>query len=76
MVATPIAATPSESRQPIRLTGIAAALVVLGIVLFASPPSTRIWIAAVILVGALLYRGGDAAAFINKARVKIYGGKQ
>lgn len=57
-----------------RLTGVLAALVVLGIVMFAVPPSSRLWIAAVVVTMALLVKGGDAADILNTWRVKIYGG--
>ena len=56
-----------------RLTGVLAALVVLGVVLFALPPASRLPVAGVILAMALLTRGGDAAKIINSLRQKIYG---
>lgn len=55
------------------MTGVLAALVVLGVVLFALPPTARLWVAGVVVVMALLVKGGDAANIINAARVKIYG---
>jgi hypothetical protein len=58
----------------VRLTGVLAALVVVGVVLFALPPSSRLAVAGIILVMALLTRGGDAATIINRLRQKIYGG--
>ncbi len=61
------------SSKPVRLTGVLAALVILGIVLFALPPASRLWIAGVVVVMALLVRGGDTANIINQLRVKIYG---
>jgi hypothetical protein len=64
----------SPNPKPIRLTGVLAALVVLGIVMFAVPTQARLWIAAVVVVMALLVKGGDAANIINALRVKIYGG--
>ena len=42
--------------------------------MFASPPAARLWIAAVVVVMALLVKGGDAAKIINQLRVKVYGG--
>jgi len=56
------------------MTGVLVALVILGVVMFAVPPPTRLWIAGVVVVMALLTRGGDAAAIINSLRVKVYGG--
>jgi hypothetical protein len=69
-----LAASTASSPKPVRLTGVLAALVVLGIVMFSVPPTARLWIAAVVVVMALLVKGGDAAAIINRLRVKIYGG--
>lgn len=51
-----------------------AALVILGIVMFAVPPTARLWIAGVVVVMALLVKGGDAAKIIDQLRVKVYGG--
>ena len=68
------ASTPSATSKPTRLTGVLVALVILGVVLFALPPPSRLWVAGIILVMALLVKGGDAAALIDQARVKIYGG--
>ena len=62
------------SRRLRILTGVLVALVILGVVLFALPPTSRLWVAGVILVMALLVKGGDAAKLIDQARVKIYGG--
>ncbi len=56
-----------------RLTGVIAALVVLAIVIFSVPPTSRLWIAAVVVVMALLVKGGDAAKIIDQLRVKVYG---
>ena len=56
------------------MTGVLAALVVWGVVLYALPPTARLWTAGVIVVMALLIKGGDAAAIINQLRVKVYGG--
>ena len=67
-------ATTAPTNPPVRMTGVLAALVILGVVLFAVPPPTRLWIAGVVVVMALLTRGGDAAAIINSLRVKVYGG--
>jgi hypothetical protein len=61
------------SERPIRLTGVAVSLVVLGVVMFALPPSARLWVAGIVLTMALLVRGGDAAKFIEQARKRIYG---
>jgi len=63
----------TAAAKPVRLTGVFAALVVLGLVMFISPPTTRLWIAGVVVTMALLVKGGDAANIINAARVKIYG---
>ena len=65
---------PAAASKPTRLTGVLVALVILGVVLFALPPTSRLWVAGVILVMALLVKGGDAAKLIDQARVKIYGG--
>ena len=65
--------TAAAGSKPVRLTGILAALVVLGVVMFASPPAARLWIAAVVVVMALLVKGGDAAKIIDQLRVKVYG---
>jgi hypothetical protein len=59
--------------KPARLTGVLAALVVLGVVMFALPPTSRLWVAGVVVVMALLVRGGDAAKLIDEARKRIYG---
>lgn len=65
-------ATATPSTRPVRLTGVLVALVLLGIVLFAVPPASRLWIAGVVVVMALLVKGGDAANIINQLRAKIY----
>lgn len=62
------------SSKPVRLTGVLAALVVLGVVMFALPPTSRLWVAATVIVAALLVKGGDAAKIINEARRRVYGG--
>jgi hypothetical protein len=64
------------SLQPyaVKPLGLMAAIVVLGIVIFLSPPDTRLWIAGIVIVMALLQRGGDAAAIINGLTYRIYGG--
>jgi hypothetical protein len=67
-------ATAPSPKTGTRLTGVLVALVILGIVMFASPPPARLWIAAIVVVMALLARGGDAAAIINNLRQRIYGG--
>jgi len=67
-------ATGTAPTKPIKLTGVLAALVILGVVMFALPPKSRVWVAAVVVVMALLTRGGHAAKLIDQLRVKIYGG--
>lgn len=62
--------------KPTRLTGVLAALVILGIVLFALPPGSRLAVAGVVVVMALLVRGGDAANIINSLRQRVYGGEK
>ena len=54
-------------------TGLIAALIVLGLVLFISPPAARLWIAALVIVIALAARGKGAAAIIDNLRRTIYG---
>ena len=49
------------------------ALVILAIVMFAVPPTARLWIAAIVVVMALLVKGGDTANIINSLRRKVYG---
>lgn len=66
--------TSAARSKPIRLTGVAVALVVLGVVMFALPPSARVWVALIVVTMALLLRGGDAARIIDDARKRIYGG--
>ena len=66
-------AVTATGSKPVRLTGVLAALLILGVVMFAVPPGSRLAIAAVVVVGALLVRGGDAAEVIDALRVKIYG---
>jgi hypothetical protein len=56
------------------MTGVLVALVILGIVMFTLPPTGRLWVAGVVVVMALLVKGGDAAKIIDQLRVKIYGG--
>jgi hypothetical protein len=63
----------STGSKPVRLTGVLAALVVLGVVMFAIPPTSRLWVAGVVVVMALLVKGGDAAKLIDEARKRIYG---
>ena len=67
------ASTEPTVTRPIRLTGVLVALVVLAIVIFAVPPASRLWIAGVVIVMALLVRGGDAANLINSLRRRVYG---
>lgn len=69
MATAPTASSP----KPVRLTGVLAALVVLGVVLFALPPNARLAVAGVVVVMALLVRGGDAAKIIEQLRQKVYG---
>lgn len=66
------AASPGPPAK--RLTGVLAALVVLGVVLFALPPASRLWVAALVVVMALMVRGGDAANIINSLTKQVYGG--
>ena len=68
-----MAPSTAIATKPVRLTGVLAALVILGVVMFAVPPTSRLWIAAVVVVMALLVKGGDAANIINQLRVKVYG---
>jgi hypothetical protein len=65
--------TATTASKPARLTGVLAALVVLGVVMFALPPTSRLWVAGLVVVTALLVRGGDAAKLIDEARKRIYG---
>lgn len=65
--------TVTTGTKPVRITGVLAALVVLGIVMFAVPPTSRLWIAGVVVVMALLVKGGDAANIINGLRKKVFG---
>ena len=74
MAPATVTATAPTKPPATRLTGVLAALVVLGVVLFALPPGSRVWVAGVIIVMALLVKGGDAAALIDQLRVKVYGG--
>lgn len=41
--------------------------------MFALPPTARLWVASVVIVMALLVKGGDAARIIENLRQKIYG---
>ena len=68
-----MAPSTATSNKPVRLTGVLAALVVLGVVLFALPPNARLAVAGVVVVMALLVRGGDAAKIIEQLRQKVYG---
>lgn len=61
------------SGLPQPITGFAAALIVLGLVLFLSPPAARIWIALLVLVVAIAARGKAAAGIIDNLRRTIYG---
>lgn len=67
-------AVKSSRPAPVKPTGVLAALVILGVVLFALPPASRLWVAGIVVVMALLVKGGDAAILINQIRVKVYGG--
>lgn len=58
--------------QPV--TGLVAALIVLGIVLFVSPPAARLWIVAIVIVMAIAARGKSAAGIIDGLRRRLYGG--
>lgn len=69
-----MAPSTDKAVKPVRLTGVLAALVVLGVVMFAAPPTSRLWIAGVVVVMALLVKGGDVAKIIDRLRVKVYGG--
>lgn len=69
----PSTATAAETNPPIRLTGVLVALVVLGVVMFALPPTSRLWVAAVVVVMALLARGGDTARIINDLNRRVFG---
>lgn len=68
-----MATEATAGTSPVRLTGLLAALVVLGIVMFTVPGTARLWIAGVVVVMALLVRGGGAADLINRATKRIYG---
>ena len=68
-----VTATVPSSHPPVRLTGVLVALVVLALVLFILPPTSRLWVAGIVVVMALLVRGGDAAAIIDNLRKRIYG---
>lgn len=61
------------SSKPVRLTGVLVALLVLAVVMFALPPTGRLWVAGIVVVMALLVRGGDAALIIDNLRKRIYG---
>lgn len=63
----------ATSSLPQPLTGLVAALIVLGLVLFVSPPTARLWVAGLVLVIALFARGRNAAAIIDSFRQKVYG---
>lgn len=62
---------PSSLPQPV--TGLVAALIVLGLVIFLSPPAARLWIAGLILVIAIAARGKSAAGIIDRLRKGVYG---
>ncbi len=66
-----MAQSPNALPQPV--TGLMAALVVLALVIFISPPAARLWIALLVLVIALFARGRNAAAIIDRLRVTLYG---
>lgn len=41
--------------------------------MFALPPTARLWVAGVVVVMALLVKGGDATNIINSLTKKVYG---
>jgi hypothetical protein len=41
--------------------------------MFALPPTSRLWVAAVVVVMALLARGGDTARIINDLNRRVFG---
>jgi hypothetical protein len=69
-------ATTQATLKPytVKPVGLLAAIAVLGVVIFLSPPKARVWIAGVVLVMALLQQGGRTAGFINLLTEKVYGG--
>lgn len=69
-----MAAVSESARPPTRITGLLAALLLLGIVMFALPPTSRLAVAAVVVAMALFVKGGDAANIINSARKRLFGG--
>jgi hypothetical protein len=68
-----LAPSTAASPKPTRLTGVLVALVLLAVVMFALPPASRLWVAGVVVVMALLVKGGDAANIINSLTKRIYG---
>lgn len=64
---------PSSSPFPQPVTGLAAALIVLAVVIFVLPPGARLWVAAFAIVLVLFYRGRNAAGIIDTLRTNIYG---
>lgn len=70
---------PSENKgdlsrpASVKPIGLLAAIAVLGVVIFLSPPKARLWIAAIVLAMALLQQGGRTAGFINSLTKAIYG---
>ena len=52
---------------------LGVALAVLGIAIFLSPPKVRLAIVGVVIVMAVLQRGGDAAKIIGTATDWLYG---
>lgn len=70
-----VAASRQDSLKPypVKPLGMLAAIVVLGIVIFLSPPNVRLWIAGIVIVMALLQKGGDTAAIVEGLRSSIYG---
>ena len=68
-----MATETTSTSKPVRLTGVLVALVVLAVVMFALPPASRLWVAGIVVVMALLVKGGDAAKIIDSARKKLYG---
>ena len=63
----------SSESKPVRLTGVLFALVALAVVMFILPPTSRLWVAGIVVIMALLVKGGDAAAIIDNLRKRIYG---
>ena len=54
-------------------TGLIAALLVLGLLIFILPPAGRVGVALLVIVIALAARGKRAAGIIDNLRRTIYG---